>query len=199
MSLIKLLFCCFQDDKIIVIYKQLKLNMIDLEYMKKNNNKMGVGLIMLVVAVIFLGFGFIYINKHNQSTNNNKKNAIQTVVKTTNDTTTTDSYDLLTKQEYQIDTNKSADALSKDIAFAISEGEFTLDDLIRLDKYYANVLFNSENGYMMMDFAVKNKSECAKFHNTSNAIIAETIRKPQKYYIKMLNQNDLVAFSKECK
>ena len=115
MSLIKLLFCCFQDDKIIVIYKQLKLNMIDLEYMKKNNNKMGVGLIMLVVAVIFLGFGFIYINKHNQSTNNNKKNAIQTVVKTTNDTTTTDSYDLSTKQEYQIDTNKSADALSKDI------------------------------------------------------------------------------------
>ena len=81
MSLIKLLFCCFQDDKIIVIYKQLKLNMIDLEYMKKNNNKMGVGLIMLVVAVIFLGFGFIYINKHNQSTNNNKKNVINAMVK----------------------------------------------------------------------------------------------------------------------
>ena len=173
--------------------------MIDLEYMKKNNNKMGVGLIMLVVAVIFLGFCFIYINKNNQSTSNEKKNATQTIVTTTNNTTTTDSYGLATTQEYQIDTNKPADALSKDIAFAISEGEFTLDDLIRLDKYYANVLFNSENGYMMMDFAVKNKSECAKFHNTSNAIIAETIRKPQKYYIKMLNQNDLAAFSKECK
>ena len=170
--------------------------MIDLEYMKKNNNKMGVGLIMLVVAVIFLGFGFIYINKHNQSTSNEKKNAI---VKTTDNTITTDSYGLTTTQEYQIDTNKSANALSKDIAFAISEGEFTLYDLIRLDKYYANVLFNSENGYIMMDFAVRNKSECAKFHDTSNAIIAETIRKPQKYYIKMLNQNDLIMFSKECK
>lgn len=75
----------------------------------------------------------------------------------------------------------------------ISDNEFVMD--AELDKTIAEVIFRHENPWILSSYMINTINNCKDYPNVTNALIAETMRKPLKPYIVSLSKNEILKLN----